>query len=157
MLFQETQYLRHPALYGILLVGWLFSAGIMLIQSATWQIYIPLTAIFFIIGGFLFMFRFTITVSADSISLRMSPFFGTKVIPFTEVASITVQPFSPVFDYGGWGYRIVPFQNTTAYIMQGEEAASIVLKSDGKKIAVSLKDPERFKEALAKSSFKAGE
>lgn len=156
-MFTETQYLRHPALYGILIVGWCFSAGIMLIEGATWHIYVPLTAFFVLIAAFLLMFRLTITVAADNISLRMSPFFGTRVIRFAEVKSITVKPLSPVFDYGGWGYRIVPFQNTTAYIMQGEAVVEIVLKSGGKKIAASLKDPDQFKAALAKTEYGGGE
>ncbi len=153
MLFKEIQYLRHPVLYIILVVAWGFSIGIMLLQPIPWYVYVIVSAVFVLTNTFLYMLRLTITVEQDRISLSMFPFFGTRVMPFADVKSVTVKPLNPVFDYGGWGYRIVPFQNTTAYIMQGEAAVEIVLKNGDKTIAASLKDPEQFKAALAQTEY----
>lgn len=153
MLFQEIQYLRHPVLYIILVVAWVFCIAIMLAQPTPWYVYVLLSGLFILINTFFYMLRLTITVEPDRISLSMFPFFGTRVMQFTDIKSITVNALNPVFDYGGWGYRIVPFQNTTAYIMQGEAVVVIVLKNSGKKVAASLKDPERFKAALSITTF----
>lgn len=56
-------------------------------------------------------------------------------------------------DYGGWGYRIVPFQNTTAYIMQGNKGTTLVLIKSNQKIVVSLKNAAAFEMALTQTMY----
>jgi hypothetical protein len=153
MLFQETQYLRYSPLYVWLIVCWAGTLGLLLISDANWLHYLFISAVFASIILLLYSSKLSIKIVAENITLSMFPFFGNEVFSFSEIATISVHEINPLMDYGGWGYRIVPFQNTTAYIMQGNKGATLVLKKSDQKIVISLKNAEAFERALAQTTY----
>ncbi len=153
MLFQETQFLRYPPLYILLATCWGGTVGLMLISDAVWWHYLAISAVFLSAILLLYSSKLTITIVAENITLSMFPFFGNKVFSFPEIASISVHEINPLMDYGGWGYRIVPFQNTTAYIMQGNKGTTLVLIKSNQKIVVSLKNAAAFEMALTQTMY----
>ena len=153
MLFQETQFLRYPPLYILLATCWGGTVGLMLISDAIWWHYLAISAVFLSVIFLLYSSKLSIKIVAENITLSMFPFFGNKVFSFSEIASISVHEINPLMDYGGWGYHIVPFQNTTAYIMQGNKGATLVLKKSDQKIVISLKNAEAFERALAQTTY----
>jgi len=153
MLFQETQYLRYPPLYFLIILGWAGTCGLAITTDAIWWQLVAISAVFLSVLLLLYLCKLTITISSENITLSMFPFFGNKVYSFSEIASISVHEINPLMDYGGWGYRIVPFQNTTAYIMQGNKGATLVLKKSDQKIVISLNNAEAFERALAQTTY----
>ncbi|CAN5392983.1 hypothetical protein BH09BAC1_BH09BAC1_22310 [soil metagenome] len=153
MLFKEVQYLRNAFIYILLAIAWVFSAGTMFLTSAPLTVQIITSAVMLLVSVFLYMLRFQVQVREDAVVLRFLPFFKERVILFEEMQSLTVHPISPISDYGGWGYRWMPLFDGVAYIMEGNMGATITLKSNGKKVAFSLKDAEGFKAALERSGY----
>lgn len=125
----------------------------MLISDAIWWYYLAISAVFLSVILLLYSSKLTIKIVAENITLSMFPFFGNKVFSFSEIASIRVHEINPLLDYGGWGYRIVPFQNTAACIMQGSKGATLVLKKSDQKIVISLKNVAAFEMALTQTMY----
>ncbi|MEM6771386.1 MAG: hypothetical protein AAF597_12460, partial [Bacteroidota bacterium] len=82
------------------------------------------------------------TITQDGIEVKFWPII-TKRIFRSEIEGAAVRKYSPLGDYGGWGYRIS--LNGTAINMQGNQGMLLALK-DGQKLMIGTQQPE----ALAK-------
>jgi len=63
-----------------------------------------------------------------------------------------VRKYSPIGEYGGWGYRVAGKRSGVAYNISGNMGIQIELKN-GKKILLGTRKPEEAKEALRKSGI----
>ena len=90
---------------------------------------ISITLILFFLISYLYY-----EIDEDKIQYKFIPFIiKPRVIPFSEIDSITICNYSPLSDYGGWGLR----RNGTAraYTTKGNKGILIYLKN-GKNILI---------------------
>lgn len=156
MLFIETQHLRPVWLYILIMLSWLVGFGSMLASGAAMFPILLYSGVLLAVAMFMYLIYFRIEVQTDGLNLHFPPFVRNKHIHFEEIISLKIHPISPIGDYGGWGYRLMPFFDGTAYIMEGKEGATVVFQGGKRKIAFTLKNVERFKSALAQSNFDKG-
>ena len=153
MLFTETQHLRPLWLNLLLLVSWLVGLVSMLATGAAILPMLLYSGVFLTVFLFIYLLYFRVEVNPDGILFHFPPFVRNKHISFEQIISLKFHPINPIFDYGGWGYRLMPFFDGTAYIMEGKQGATIVFQGGKRKIAFTLKDVEGFKNGLAQSNF----
>lgn len=84
------------------------------------------------------------TVSSDGIEIGFWPFHRKRIYR-SEIESAEVREYSPLGEYGGWGYR--KGKAGVAYNMMGNQGLQLVLK-DGKRILVGTQNPERLDELM---------
>ena len=74
-------------------------------------------------------------IDERGIHYRFLPFhFKNKTIPWEAIKECYVRTYSPLMEYGGWGYRIT-IKNGKAFNVSGDRGIQLVLKS-GKKILI---------------------
>ncbi len=83
-------------------------------------------------------------VGQEGLSVRFRPFRG-RVISFEEIASADAREYSPIREYGGWGYRISPAGR--AYNVSGRHGVQLVLK-DGSRILIGSQRADELAAAV---------
>ncbi len=74
-------------------------------------------------------------IDERGIHYRFLPFhFKNKTIPWADIKECYVRNYSPIMEYGGWGYRIT-LKNGKAFNVSGNRGIQLVLRS-GKKILI---------------------
>jgi hypothetical protein len=92
-----------------------------------------------------FMFGAMITeVREDGLAVRFQPVWG-KVISYDEIESAVAREYSPLREYGGWGYRIGP--NGRAYTVSGRHGVQLTLKND-RPLLIGSQEPETLAAAI---------
>ncbi len=87
-------------------------------------------------------------VENNGIHYRFPPMVNKwKHISKNELKSIEVKKYSPLGEYGGWGYRIG--KNGKALNVRGNMGLAMELK-DGKRLLLGTQQPEELKLALQK-------
>ena len=82
-----------------------------------------------------FLLQLKTEIDERGIHYRFIPFhFRNKTIPWNDITACYVRTYSPIMEYGGWGYRI-SLRNGKAYNVSGNKGIQLVLKS-GKKILI---------------------
>ncbi|MBA3985881.1 MAG: hypothetical protein H0X63_04750 [Flavobacteriales bacterium] len=69
-----------------------------------------------------------------------------KTIPWREIKTSEVVTYSPLGDYGGWGYRI-SFRKGRALNVKGNKGIKIELQNN-KKLLIGTQKPEAAKDAI---------
>ncbi|MTB51211.1 hypothetical protein [Lewinella sp. W8] len=93
-----------------------------------------------IISILLALIELRTTITEDGIEARFWP-FGRKRIFRSEIESAEVRSYSPIGEFGGWGYRIGP--GGIAFNMQGNRGLQLKLKN-GSKILIGTQKPEEL-------------
>jgi hypothetical protein len=80
------------------------------------------------------------TITADGIEARFWP-IARKRIFRSEIEEAQVRTYSPIKEFGGWGYRIGA--GGTAFNMHGNQGLQLKLKN-GSKILIGTQKPEEL-------------
>ena len=89
----------------------------------------------------------TTTIDETGIYYRFFPFhFKTKKVGWGEIERAYVRKYSPIGEFGGWGYRI-SFNGGTAYNIAGNIGLQIVFVS-GKKLLIGTQQATAVSEVL---------
>lgn len=89
-----------------------------------------------------------IWINDAGIRLRLPPFhlFTERMIPWSDVESITIRKVSPFGEFGGWGYRW-SFGKKTGYVWNGKQGIEVRL-TNGKSVVVTVMDLQGARQAL---------
>ena len=82
--------------------------------------------------------------SGIKIEMRILIRFG-RIIKWDEIASVKVDKYRPILEFGGWGYRIG--WKGVAYNCSGNDGLIIILKN-GRKVVVGTQKPDELKKYL---------
>lgn len=86
---------------------------------------------FWIIVVIIILFSFIklkTTINAEGITIQFFPFLlKNKFISWSEVGQIYVKDYNPIYDYGGWGYRIG--KKGKAYNTKGSHGLQLIFKN----------------------------
>jgi hypothetical protein len=86
---------------------------------------------FWIISIIIIIFSFIklkTIINSEGIMIQFFPFLlKSKFIPWSEVEQIYVKDYNPIYDYGGWGYRIG--KRGKAYNTKGSNGLQLILKN----------------------------
>lgn len=86
-------------------------------------------------------------IDSEGIHYAFYPFRKTlKTIPWREIASCEVITYSPIGDYGGWGYRI-SFRKGRALNVKGNKGIKIELQNN-KKLLIGTQKPKAAQETI---------
>lgn len=103
-------------------------------------------------GVFLFILnRKLITeIWTDGIRYKFAPFVRKlKHIPLSEIASVEVEKYRPLLEFGGWGVRKRFLSRKTAYNISGNMGMRVI-KKNGSQIVFGTMKPDELKRAIAK-------
>lgn len=138
ILFAEKQYLRQFLVIGALIfVNLFFMIGfvqqIVLGHPFGTKSAPDAVLIIFLIGTWLLTYltlkaNLTTTISSKGISYQFTPFQRqSKLIAWHEIKACYIRKYSPLKEYGGWGYRNYP--KNSAYTTSGVEGIQLVLNN----------------------------
>ena len=87
-------------------------------------------------------------VKIDGIYVRFFPFFLTyRKYPWEDLEKATVRTYSPLAEYGGWGYRISFSGKGRAFNISGNKGLQLEFKN-GKKLLIGTNKPDELAEVL---------
>jgi hypothetical protein len=117
-------------------------------SSSTW---VPIVIQFVITGVIAIAMwgtRLHVWITNEGIQLKMPPFHIGKgrVIPWQDIASVTLRKVSPFGEFGGWGIRW-GFGKAMGYVWNGKQGMDLKL-NNGKRVVVTLMDIEGARAAL---------
>lgn len=82
-------------------------------------------------------------INEKGISYQLLPFhLKEKIFIWDEIAEANIRKYSPIWEYGGWGYRY-SFKNGKAFNISGNMGLQLVLKN-GKKILIGTNKHEEL-------------
>jgi hypothetical protein len=154
-LFAERQDFWRPWWWLALLVPAVISAALLLSMhrypaplGVKWLILIVPTLL--TVGVFALL-RLETHLDAEGISYRFYP-LGWRRLAWAEIRSAQVRQYSPVGEYGGWGYRRAS-ATSHAYNVAGDYGLQLELNS-GHRILLGTQQPEALGQALAQVQAK---
>ncbi|MFN3445669.1 MAG: hypothetical protein ACK44D_08015 [Bacteroidia bacterium] len=101
-------------------------------QTETYQVVIFFVAITLVLLLFLFMCLHT-RINEKGIEVQFKPLmFKVRKIQWSDVVQVKVIEYSPLFDYGGWGYRKSFSGKKAALNVYGNQGLELMLKDDTK-------------------------
>ncbi|RMA58470.1 hypothetical protein [Ulvibacter antarcticus] len=103
----------------------------------------------------LFYLKLETRIDEQGIQYGFWPFqLNLKLIPWRDISQCYVRKYSPITEYGGWGYRSKLFsQNPRAMNVKGNIGIQIVLK-DGKKLLIGTQQKDTVEKVLKTYSHK---
>ena len=110
----------------------------------------------------LFVFLSTLETRIDEIGIayKFFPFHSkARIIPWAGLEECSVRKYSPILEYGGWGYRgVLKSQlfgfgkNGRAYNVRGNIGIQMILK-DGSKILLGTQKMQQAKDVIRNYSY----
>lgn len=92
------------------------------------------------------MTRLETTVARDGIRVRLFPFhLRERFYRWEHLSSVTARRYSPILEYGGWGWRFGP--GGTAYNISGRSGVQLVLRS-GSRVLIGTQHADAFMAAV---------
>lgn len=87
-------------------------------------------------------------MKTDGIYVRFFPFLLTfRKYPWEDLEKATVRTYSPLAEYGGWGYRISFSGKGRAFNISGNKGLQLKFKN-GKKLLIGTNKPDELAEVL---------
>ncbi len=159
--FKESQRFRQPWVWGIVL---LTVAVIILLFVMQFALNAPdtgddaplfiLILIPLILAGtipLLLLTRLDTEIRRDGVYYRFPPFINKiHILRWEDIKECHVRKYSPIGEYGGWGYRVGGKKAGVACNISGNMGLQLELKN-GKKILLGTKKPVEMEEALKKA------
>ncbi|MEQ9468485.1 MAG: hypothetical protein RLN88_13815 [Ekhidna sp.] len=153
ILFKEEQsFVNTWMWYLVLSIMALSLGGVILgyIRNPNSEGVVALIITIVVAGGvvlLLFSSRLHTSIDQDRIYYRFPPFVRSeRSISKEDVKEIYVRKYQPIWEYGGWGYRI-RLGKGKALNVAGDYGLQLVL-SDGKKLLIGTQKPEAMEHAL---------
>ena len=98
----------------------------------------------------LFFIRLETKVGKDGIQVRFWPFITNwKFISWADCESWEVRKYSPLAEYGGWGYRMGWGRQNVALNLSGNHGLQLKML-DGRKLLVGTLKPDELKMVLSR-------
>ncbi len=126
---------------------------LMLLVNALAIYYFPFESILILVfvDLLLVFFQLKTKINEKGISYQLFPFhLKEKIFTWDEIAEANIRKYSPIWDYGGWGYRY-SFKNGKAFNISGNIGLQIILKN-GDKILLGTNKTEELA-AFLESNF----
>lgn len=104
--------------------------------------------IIILVMSLLFSTSLETQIKEEGVYVRFFPFIvKPKFIPWSELSSVFVRKYSPLWEYGGWGWR----RNIkgTAYNIKGNQGLQLVFKNKTA-LLIGTQKPEELKVVLRK-------
>ena len=80
---------------------------------------------------YMYILRLNTFIDEIGIHYQFFPFhFSRKTIRWNEIKECYVRKYSPLKEYGGWGYRIAMGKNGKAFNVKGNKGIQIAFKND---------------------------
>jgi len=109
--------------------------------EAQWTIIIPI-----LVFALLYFIELEWKFTETDFRFRYFPFLiKEKIIPYSDIQSMSVMKINPIFEFGGWGLRRGKLGK--AYTTDGNLILHIELKS-GNKINLTVKNKEEVERAI---------
>ena len=150
VIFREEQQSRQPWLWFfviLILVGDFVAAGFLITNKelfVTVLIFLPIGPLIFL----LFIILKLITeVRSDGIYLRFYP-LSTFKVPLEDLIDHKAVKYSPIKDYGGWGYKTNLLKKGKAFSMSGNEGVRLDY-SNGKHIMIGSQQSKKLEKAIS--------
>lgn len=103
------------------------------------------------------LFKLTTEIDEIGVHYQFLPFhFSKQTVRWAEMEKCYVRQYSPIREYGGWGFRTSFGSNGKAYNVKGNKGIQIKLKT-GKKILIGTqkeKDAQQVIDRLFKNQRK---
>lgn len=133
-IFKEKQRFDSPLAYVALGLAFVvityttfFSGGDKTIESQLLS-YLP----FLLVLAFFFTIKLKTRIDENGIHVSFFPFIiKEKTFSWSDIYSAEAEKYSPISEYGGWGYRIKFSKKAKAFTTRGNKGIKVVLK-DGK-------------------------
>lgn len=151
MMYEDTQRFRHSNLWILLAIALIPLISAVAVASRPFIAYIAAAVI--LLGlALLYYARLTVKVEEGILSIRFFPihFLSPREISLDEVESFGAEEYSPIKEFGGWGWRWFPFRSKTAYSVSGNQAVRLELE-DGTEIVIGTDKPEELEEAISEA------
>jgi hypothetical protein len=161
--FCETQRFNQPWIWALNLVMVAFFVYLIIMQlvldkpvgnnPAPDFLLVLLFLIPFGIIALFYFIRLETEIRRDGIHYRFPPFIRKiRTYRWEDIKQCYVRKYNPIWEYGGWGYRVAGKKSGVACNVSGNMGIQIELKN-GKKILLGTRKPEEVKEALRKSGI----
>jgi hypothetical protein len=79
-----------------------------------------------------------------------------KHISISEIASVEVEKYKPIIEFGGWGVRKRFLSRKTAYNISGNMGMRVIMKN-GSQIMFGTRKPDEMKHAVLKMMQRGNE
>ena len=103
-----------------------------------------------IIGGVIWLLsvaELQVKIDRNGIYYQYFPFVRSeKTLSKTDVEELFVRQYSPIWEYGGWGYRI-RLSKGKALNVTGDQGLQLILKGD-KKLLLGTQKPKEMEKAV---------
>lgn len=153
-IYKEIQKFNSPLVWiivGIAVIGGIFALSVPAAQNEQLPVIAKLliaTALIILILMFMYGYLKTdIDESGIKIEMRILFKFG-KTILWNEIASVRVDKYRPILEFGGWGYRIG--WKGSAYNCRGNDGLIIMLKN-ARKVVVGTQKPDELRKFLTEN------
>lgn len=111
----------------------------------------------------IFALKLITRIDEKGITYQFSPIhFKTKIIPWRNISKCYIREYSPILEYGGWGFRgffrsklLRMGEKGKAYNVRGRYGIQLELIDSGK-ILIGTQKTEQAKEVVKNYSFKVG-
>lgn len=146
--FQETQHMRQPWLWAIIILVTGLTLGIAIWNAVNEDESLSGTLVLFAVGlaipAFILFIRLQVTVTERAVLVSYRP-FTRRQISFDEIAGATPRTYRPVREYGGWGLRGT--RKNRAYTVDGDQGVYLELR-DGRTVLIGSRRPRELAAAI---------
>jgi hypothetical protein len=117
-------------------------------QPASDLVLIMITTFIFLLTISFYIFRLQTQIRTDGVYVRPFPFIRKfRCYRWEEISKSFVREYSPLLEYGGWGFRLGIFGQGRAYNVSGNMGLQLEF-TNGKKLLIGTQKPEAMTAAL---------
>lgn len=139
------------AIVSVIIIGTLiFTFPDMYAQSPStfWATVVISTISLLILFSLLFLLKLETKIDELGIHYAFWPIhLHAKTVKWSVMGNCYVRKYSPIGEFGGWGYRINPFRKAKALNVKGNMGIQIVFK-DGKQLLLGTQKPEEAQRVI---------
>lgn len=148
--FIEIQKIRQIWVFGLMLLVNALAIYYFAFDSNDFVAFAPILTVL-LVDLILVFIQLKTNINEKGIYYQLFPFqLKEKKIYWNEIAELNIRKYSPIWEYGGWGYRN-SFKYGKAFNISGNIGLQIILKN-GKKILIGTNKPEVLS-AFLESNF----
>lgn len=103
---------------------------------------------FFILSLLFITFNLETTIKVDGIYIRFFPIHRKlKFLPWTSLSKVYLRSYSPLKEFGGWGFRYSLTGKGKAYNISGNNGLQLEFEN-GKKLLLGTNNPDELLKVL---------